>query len=65
MTSNDVARHFAEEVYAACATVGFSSAGVDQLKTLLDGSDIDMDTLVGLAQSVQRDTVVWMTAERG
>jgi hypothetical protein len=31
MKSSDVARDYAKEVYAACATVGFSSARVDAL----------------------------------
>ena len=64
MKSNDVARHYAEEVYAACATVGFSSVNANKLKAMLDDADVDMDDLLGLAQSVQRDTVVWVTAEK-
>ena len=49
---------YAKEVYAACATVGFTSPAVTRLKQLLD-EDGDAGEMVALAQQAQRESIGW------
>ena len=53
---------YAEEVYAACATVGFHNGDVVRLKAMLDAAPdgtVDAIVLVRVAQEVQRQAVAW------
>ncbi len=55
---------YAREVYAACATVGFSNGQVTKLKRLLDEHDagyVDIADLVAAAQSVQLASIAWVS----
>jgi len=52
---------YAKEVYAACATVGFTSAAVAHLKRLLDEGG-DVEALMAAAQQAQRESIGWAGA---
>ena len=49
---------YAKEVYAACATVGFTSAAVARLKQLIDDGG-DVGEMMALAQQAQRESIGW------
>ena len=58
---------YAEEVYAACATVGFHNGDVARLKAMLDAvpdGGTDGLALSRLAQEVQRQAVAWAGGAR-
>lgn len=54
---------YAEEVYAACATVGFGDASAARLKALLDrlaaGQDVDEAELLRVAQEAHLAAANW------
>ena len=65
MMPDDDAVAYAEEVYAACATVGFRSPDVDRLKALLDApKGSETNVLLETAQKVQRDSIGWVGRAR-
>ena len=58
---------YAEEVYAACATVGFHNEDVVRLKAMLDAvstGSTDGADLARVAQEVQRQAVAWAGGAR-
>ena len=58
---------YAEEVYAACATVGFHNGDVARLKAMLDAvatAAADGIELARVAQEVQRQAVAWAGGAR-
>ena len=60
MDDGSAAIEYAREVYAACATVGYTSPDVTRLKVMLDArSAEDLDAIVALAQAVQRASMAW------
>ena len=64
MTDDSAEIAYAKEVYAACATVGFTSETVTRLKRLLDEGN-DPDAIVAAAQTAQRESIGWVGREEG
>lgn len=53
---------YAQEVYAACGTVGYDAAGVRRLKALIDARETSSSEpflLLAFAQQVQIECVEW------
>ena len=49
---------YAKEVYAACATVGFTSETVTRLKRLIDAGE-DADAIMVAARQAQIESIAW------
>ena len=62
MSGRSAAIEYAQEVYAACATVGYESPEVARLKAMLDAESVgdgDPEAIIALAQAVQRGSMAW------